>query len=230
MLAYTLVLIVVCVTVTESIEQNSLNLPVGTIVMFGGDSIPTGWIPCDGSELPRMKYNDLFMVIGTLYGSGDNVRTFNLPDFRERFPLGAKQKMRSRSFTIQGGASKVTLTEAQLPRHSHEKGSLSLQIAGEHSHYYHDPGHDHGGRTGNAPYSGGGWGMYRNGVGSDRSEHSHTIQRDYTRINIQSAGSHIHEISGKTDVAGAGEPFSIMPPYQTTNYIIYFGRESFDNK
>lgn len=54
--------------------------PLGAIAAFGGDTAPTGWLICDGSAVSRITYADLFAVIGTKYGSGDESTTFNLPD------------------------------------------------------------------------------------------------------------------------------------------------------
>ncbi len=55
-------------------------LPIGTIVQFGSTTIPTNWLACDGSEVSRTTYQDLFNTIGTTYGQGDGFSTFNLPD------------------------------------------------------------------------------------------------------------------------------------------------------
>lgn len=38
---------------------------------------------CDGSEVSREEYKELFDFIGTRYGVGDNVTTFNLPNLVE---------------------------------------------------------------------------------------------------------------------------------------------------
>jgi microcystin-dependent protein len=43
---------------------------------------------CDGSEVDRVVYANLFAEIGTLNGGGDGVTTFNLPDYRGRFLRG----------------------------------------------------------------------------------------------------------------------------------------------
>ncbi|GID61187.1 hypothetical protein Aco03nite_095910 [Actinoplanes couchii] len=47
-----------------------------------------GWLYCDGRELSRSDYEDLFRVIGTLHGGGDGSTTFNLPDYRGYFLRG----------------------------------------------------------------------------------------------------------------------------------------------
>lgn len=55
-------------------------MPTGVILPFGGTIAPTGFFLCDGSEISRTTYADLFGVIGTTYGSGDGTTTFNLPN------------------------------------------------------------------------------------------------------------------------------------------------------
>lgn len=65
--------------------ENIAYLPSGSLVDFAGTSAPAGWLMCDGSAVSRTTYADLFLAIGTAYGSGDGSTTFNLPDFRGRF-------------------------------------------------------------------------------------------------------------------------------------------------
>ncbi len=54
--------------------------PVGFIAPWPTGTPPSGWIVCDGSAVSRATYRALFLVIGTTYGTGDGVLTFNLPD------------------------------------------------------------------------------------------------------------------------------------------------------
>lgn len=56
------------------------NGEIGQMAPFGMASLPNGWLACDGSEVGRTSYPDLFAVIGTTYGAGDGAATFNLPD------------------------------------------------------------------------------------------------------------------------------------------------------
>lgn len=49
---------------------------------------PAGWLVCDGSDVSRTVYADLFAAIGTAYGAGDGTTTFNLPDLRGRVLAG----------------------------------------------------------------------------------------------------------------------------------------------
>ncbi|SSZ40953.1 Phage Tail Collar Domain [Bartonella grahamii] len=52
------------------------------------ERLPDGWLPCDGRAYSRYVYWDLFCVIGTTWGEGDGVTTFNVPDFRGMFLRG----------------------------------------------------------------------------------------------------------------------------------------------
>ena len=60
-------------------------VPVGAISYWPTSNIPTSYLPCDGRELSREDYAELFAQIGVAYGSGDGSTTFNLPDFRGYF-------------------------------------------------------------------------------------------------------------------------------------------------
>lgn len=46
---------------------------------------PVGFLACNGAAVSRTAYAALFAAIGTLYGAGDGVNTFNLPDDRGNF-------------------------------------------------------------------------------------------------------------------------------------------------
>lgn len=82
-------------------------IPVGLVCMWSGSTtdIPSGWALCNGSN-------------GT-------------PDLRGRFIVGAGS---SYSVGATGGSASVTLTEEQMPSHSHEitirpaSSSVSLSV------------------------------------------------------------------------------------------------------
>src|SRR5262249_33795822 len=63
--------------------------PPGTIVAFGGQTAPVGWLICDGSAVSAATYSRLFNAIGNAWGGSGG--TFNLPDLRGRAPIGAGQ-------------------------------------------------------------------------------------------------------------------------------------------
>jgi len=61
----------------------------GEIKMYGGSSLPTGYLWCNGSAVSRTTYAALFAIIGTTFGVGNGTTTFNVPDFRGASPMGA---------------------------------------------------------------------------------------------------------------------------------------------
>lgn len=75
---------------TEVFQNNATysNAVIGTIVPYAGTTAPYGYLMCDGSEVSRTQYYQLFNVIGTTYGEGDGSTTFKVPDLRESVPVG----------------------------------------------------------------------------------------------------------------------------------------------
>jgi microcystin-dependent protein len=125
-----------------------LGVPIGTILPYAGVNAPYGYLFCDGSEVERTKYSDLYDVISTTYNGTTilaGVGTFRLPDLRGRFALGkdnmdnagtvpvvtggfvdggggtAGRVPDTKAITLGGdaGQSSTTLTLANLPNHKH---------------------------------------------------------------------------------------------------------------
>lgn len=63
-------------------------IPAGAIFSFPTVNAPSGFLECDGSALSRTTYASLFAVLGTTYGVGDGITTFNIPDLRGEFIRG----------------------------------------------------------------------------------------------------------------------------------------------
>lgn len=61
---------------------------IGSVTAFAMPTPPEGWLVCDGSAVSRTDYADLFAAIGTVWGDGDEIATFNLPDLRGEFIRG----------------------------------------------------------------------------------------------------------------------------------------------
>ena len=73
----------------QSIAQSSSAADItGSIIVYAGGTVPSEYLLCDGSEISRTTYADLFAAIGTAWGGGDGSTTFNLPDLRGQFLRG----------------------------------------------------------------------------------------------------------------------------------------------
>lgn len=97
--------------------------PVGTLSGFAGQSAPEGWLLCDGAELPRTQYRQLFAVIGEAYGRGDGSTTFRIPDLRGRTAIGAGigEGLTERRLSERIGEESHILTVEEMPAHTHQE-------------------------------------------------------------------------------------------------------------
>ncbi|HVI34994.1 MAG TPA: tail fiber protein [Gaiellales bacterium] len=94
---------------------------IGEIRVFGGNFAPVGWLLCQGQLLPISEFDALFNLIGTTYG-GDGQTTFALPDLASRIPYH-----QGSGYVLgqTGGAEQVTLTQQQIPVHTHTANASS---------------------------------------------------------------------------------------------------------
>ena len=193
---------------TQSITNFANNLmPAGSIIMWHGSevNIPSGWALCDGSS-------------GT-------------PDLRNRFVVGAGD---SYAVNSTGGSASVTLTDAQMPNHTHDGSGLSAGPGGGHSHTAGTLKTDQAGQHKHQIYANdrGNYGSQLDGVGafSDDAErlledwadtirpagaHTHTITGQTGHV-----GDHQHNFSGTTGSAGGGNGHENRPPYYAIFYIM----------
>lgn len=111
-------------------------VPPGTIVSYGGDqSVPTGWLRCDGSGLSSASYPALFAAIGASWGTGaTNCMAggcdFNLPDLRGVFMRG-----------VDAGAGRDPEASARTAAGSggntgDRVGTYQADLLGSHSHTF----------------------------------------------------------------------------------------------
>ena len=68
---------------------------VGDYKMSAQTADHDNWFICNGREISRTDYSDLFSIIGTSFGAGDGSTTFNLPDFRDKTMWGANGNLNS---------------------------------------------------------------------------------------------------------------------------------------
>ena len=119
-------------------------MPLGAVFAFAAGTVPSGYLVCDGTAVSRTTYDQLFALIGTTYGSGDNATTFNLPDLKDQFIRG---KGDSRTVgSLQGSAFASHLHPIVDPGHTHAAVNPTHTHADTghvHSVTITDPGHVH---------------------------------------------------------------------------------------
>ena len=193
-------------------------LPSGMVSMTAASAAPSGWMLCNGSAVSRTTYADLFTAIGTTYGVGNGSTTFNLPDLRGRVPVGTDSSQTEfDALGETGGAKTHTLTEAQLPSHTHsinhDHASFSTTDgAGNHNHSWtgvNDSAATYG-QGGNYPFR-----IYQDAANNWTG----------TQANMGGAGAHNHTIdvpnlTGTSGSTGSGSAHNNLQPYISINYII----------
>ncbi|MDH2435577.1 tail fiber protein [Pokkaliibacter sp. MBI-7] len=103
---------------------------IGEIRSFAFKFAPQDWAFCDGALLSIQQYQALCAVIGFKFG-GDNRNTFGIPDLRQKVVAhptttvtpGMVQNVQ---YGVSSGVASVTLTESQMPAHTHTLHRLNV--------------------------------------------------------------------------------------------------------
>lgn len=179
------------------------SIPSGTITMYGGTSAPSGWLLCNGQEVSRSTYSNLWNVIGTSFGNGNGSTTFNVPNFVNGGPGGNPAFPRGgNTVGNTGGQASFTLTESNIPQHNHGVGTLETLTAGSHQHNVtvnDHASHTHG--VGNYTITG--------STGSGGS-HSHTYTAPNNAVTGRSGTGSLNVVPNNT----AGTSTSTEPSHQ----------------
>ena len=213
-----------------------VDTPVGTVIGWAGPNVPdVTWMFCQGQQLSRTTYPELFDVIGYTWGGAGDIYT--LPDSRGRVVVGAGQGngLTNRVIGTYGGGEVVGLGVGELPTHSHgvtvnnEAGHVHGTNAANatHNHPVANNTHSH-------PYQqafGTTFGGLENGPQqlltnttsqpSGDSTHGHTttdVAANHGHGNTLGGAAHGHGASSAN--AGGGGAHQNMQPYLVMPQII----------
>lgn len=215
----------------------SAQFVVGDIKVITENTLPAGWLYCNGAAVSRTTYAALFSFFGLRYGSGDGSTTFNVPDYRGRALYG-KGNMGGVApagrVTIAfdetglgnaGGAETHTLTTSEIPSHTHTGTTDSGGIDHTHTGTTGSGGVDHshtasgvGVVTGSTFSAAGGTGFGQTTVttsGASAFAHTHGFT-----TSTASVVSHAHTFTSNAN--GGGTAHSITPPGIVVNFIVKY--------
>lgn len=183
---------------------------IGSIVMWPTFTVPAKWIKCNGQDISRSFYPDLFSLIGTSYGAGNGSTTFNVPNLNDRSPMGAGGAIVP-TIGATAGASTVTLSAAQMPTHDH------TVVDPGHNHGITDPGHVHVIEKSNGVAGGA---VSR--VGASATGHVTPDPSTLSAVTGISVNSHGANISLAT--SGLSQSHANIHPVIGLNFMIYAGK------
>ena len=219
------------------VNNNFIN-PVGAIVCYAGLNNPSGWLFCNGNEISKITYSQLYNIIGDYYGVPLNSNNFILPNLCGKVPLG---KSNNDNLGATGGNTDITLSVEQLPSHIHSGITNSSGVhshvttmteAGLHHHNITDPGHSHSQTTTNDDFNQSGTNPPSFAADSAGTMTWNNINSNITGIIINPAGTHTHSLNianngththdFTTLSTGSGNSIDIRNPYLNLNYIIKY--------
>ena len=199
--------------------------PVGQIVAWSGSasSLPTGYFLCDGSAISRTTYAALYAVVGTTHGSGNGSTTFNIPDLRDRFVVGASS---SGGYSVgnTGGSKDAVLVSHTHNLQNHVHGiNLTTNDPGNHSHGI--PKGRGGSQASISHYVANTTVEQTQGTFSTTSS---TVNISISGTSGNNSGNHNHAVSGNTgtpstnttDTLGESATNKNLPPYYALCYIM----------
>jgi microcystin-dependent protein len=173
---------------------------IGSVIWdAGSDAVPSRYLMCDGSAVSRSVYSQLFGRLGVTWGPGDGSTTFNLPDFRDRMPIGEGMTYGTGDT---GGEATHTLVNGEVP-------AVPIVVT--------DPGHTHASLT-----SGG----FLNGQFATKAVVD--LSGGVVGVQVTGSALNAHTHSQTTGITAAqptagGGPHNNLPPFAALRPLIYTG-------
>jgi microcystin-dependent protein len=202
-------------------------VPIGSIMPYAGIindvniSLPPGWLVCDGSNYLITSFGTLFEKIAYSFKPKGDVDSeqgvadqyFAVPDMRGRFPLGndSMGKRGSANTVVsdaadqhggKSGVERVTLAITNLPEHEHDMINDRAGAEAAGSQFY--------------------------AMSPDANVQN--VAADHTTVDNDLVGTASGALyagtGGILSQSTVGQPFDILNPFVTLNYLIYAGEDN----
>lgn len=121
-------------------------LPIGVILIFPYECAPDGFIPCDGRSLNKREFQNLYELIGDIFGA--DATTFRIPDLRGKFVRGYDD---SGIYDCEHKFGEYQMDAIQGHSHKADWKERETKCSGEHYHSYYAEPYD--ARTYHSEYS-----------------------------------------------------------------------------
>lgn len=181
---------------------------IGEIRMFAGSFAPSGWMLCQGQLLSISGNETLYSIIGTTYG-GDGISNFALPNLASRVPVGMGQGLELSNIILaeQLGAERVTLTNLQLPAHTHAADKNSVQVTNGIASNMLSTAHE--------PTNG-----KSLGVATNKGISTLGYNQEVPNMTLHETTLKNEDLTKTTLPVGGNQPHNNMQPYLGINFII----------
>lgn len=169
----------------------------GEIKMWAGNEIPYGWLLCDGSEVSKTDYPELYGAIGDLWGVPSSSTNFKLPNLTGRVPVG-----------YNSADTDTTETFGKVGATGGARG------AWYHTHTIGSSGAHHHASVGRVEGSGSGANIFESFNGASKTR----------AVNVPRSGDNGAHTHSPGSSGSAGNKLAVdkanMPPYAVVKYII----------
>ena len=217
----------------NNLDNTNLSIvPIGSIIPFGGVTLPNEFLWCDGSLVRKDKYARLFDVFGPNRYGTDTADEFYLPDLRDRFPRGATTtsgnatitNVNSHTHTLNAfnASTSLNATTANFSGNAGNTGNESVvhSHAMSHNHNTGGPSQNFNRAAGNAGCAGT---NHTHGVGGSNSNNSGNQSANHYHGFTPSGNVSVTTGTASTTItAGTNVSESHLPAYVSVNYIIKF--------
>lgn len=200
-------------------------MEVGSIIISTSSVIPTGYLVCDGSAVDRSQYADLFAVIGTTYGSGDGLNTFNLPNLSGKVAVGPTSGLVLGST---GGEATHVLQSSEIVAHTHDVPSHThtssiVAKTPEFTHTITQPMYRYNVLNGglNGSQMSRQFNAYSSVASAAMTRSSNLSVDAHTTADCTMSGGILDAPAFDTEPTGLSQPHDNMMPYLTLTYLIY---------